>query len=519
MRIFTTYFESNSLEFLVPSILLLFLCIVSLIEEKEKLSVLFLVLSSFLLFCFAASLDPFLNLWDERFHALVAKNYLKHPFIPTLYDNPIVSMPYDKWDRYHLWFHKQPLFLWQIACSFKLFGVSEFSLRIPSIVMGTILTYVTYKSGRLLVNYKTGILAGILFLTSNYLLELVSGRKGLDHNDFSFLFYISLSIWSLIEYQHSKNKRWIYLIGLFSGLAILCKWLVGLLVYFGWFILKLVRKQFSIQKYLDMIFALVITIIIAAPWQIYEFVKYPKEALKEYQFYAEHFNVPLDGHSGTWLYHFECIPEIYGIIGAILLFPSLILLKRRLKINELFWFIISNILVVYFFFTLAQTKMPSFTIVLFMLIAIALASLYESVIVIMEKVIKNKTIKKSAVLIFISCITYFNLNIEKIQAKHTSWKSPYPDRKKLIHNTKIFKALDLPTNTVIFNVKGRHYIECMFYTDIPSYNFIPSIEQYNDLKEKRMQIAIFTPKKGLLPDYLNEDENIIFINEKLQGYE
>jgi hypothetical protein len=57
--------------------------------------------------------------------------------------------------------------------------------------------------------------------------ELIAGRQALDHNDFSFLTYISLSVWSFIEYQHSGKKIWIFLIGLFSGMAILCKWLVG----------------------------------------------------------------------------------------------------------------------------------------------------------------------------------------------------------------------------------------------------------------------------------------------------
>jgi len=34
---------------------------------------------------FAAMLDPFLNTWDEQFHALVAKNMMANPFKPMLY--------------------------------------------------------------------------------------------------------------------------------------------------------------------------------------------------------------------------------------------------------------------------------------------------------------------------------------------------------------------------------------------------------------------------------------------------
>lgn len=163
--------------------------------------------------------------------------------MPTLYDDPIVNMPYDRWDKFHIWLHKQPLFLWQIALSFKLFGISEFSLRLPSVIFGCILVFASYRVGKILVNERTGFLMSILIISSLYNIELIAGQRMLDHNDVSFMVYVSLSIWSLVEYYISKNKIWIYAIGLFSGCAILCKWLVGLLVYFGWIVLKLMGKN------------------------------------------------------------------------------------------------------------------------------------------------------------------------------------------------------------------------------------------------------------------------------------
>jgi 4-amino-4-deoxy-L-arabinose transferase len=475
-----------------------------------------LVLAAIFLFSFAATLDPFLNLWDERFHALVAKNLMNHPFLPTLYDNPIVLMEYNIWDRYHIWFHKQPLFLWQISLSFKLFGVSEFSLRIPNIIMGVILTYITYRTGKVLTNYKVGIVAGLLLCTSNYLLELVSGYQGLDHNDFSFLFYVSLSIWAFVEYSHSENRKWLFLIGLFSGFAILCKWLVGLLVYFGWGVIKLRSKKFHIKEYFDLILALIVTIVVAAPWQLYEFIAYPVEAAKEYAFYGAHFREALEGHTGTWLYHFEQIPKIYSVVGAFVLLPSFFLLKRNLKEPKLYLYITSNILVVYVFFSFAQTKMPSFTVIVFMLVIIAIASF---LVYIFDKLFHSAIVlKKISFAISIIVLILLNINIESLQANHTLWKKKYPNREALIQNRKIFKDLKLPKNTAIFNVKGRHYIECMFYTDLPSYNFIPSELQYADLKRKDYKMAIFKSKKLDIPDYLKNDKDVILLDNEILGY-
>lgn len=81
------------------------------VSKKEKNSLFFLVCSALSLFLFASIYYPYLNVWDERFHALVAKNLTKHWLMPTLYDDPIVNMAYDNWDRYHIWLCKPPLFL------------------------------------------------------------------------------------------------------------------------------------------------------------------------------------------------------------------------------------------------------------------------------------------------------------------------------------------------------------------------------------------------------------------------
>ncbi len=36
--------------------------------------------------------------WDERYHALVAKNMIEQPFKPMLYKNPVLPYDYKDWD-------------------------------------------------------------------------------------------------------------------------------------------------------------------------------------------------------------------------------------------------------------------------------------------------------------------------------------------------------------------------------------------------------------------------------------
>ncbi len=191
MSFFNSYFTDTQIYLLLFAGLFLLLAFIMHVKEKNILSVVFLGLTAICIFSFSALLDPFLNLWDERFHALVAKNMMNHPLMPTLYDDPVVDMAYDRWDRYYIWLHKQPLFLWQIMLSFKIFGLSEFSLRIPNIVMGTALVIATYRSGKLIVDRNVGFISSLLTISTVYIMELAAGRQELEHNDFSFLVYLT----------------------------------------------------------------------------------------------------------------------------------------------------------------------------------------------------------------------------------------------------------------------------------------------------------------------------------------
>jgi 4-amino-4-deoxy-L-arabinose transferase-like glycosyltransferase len=519
MHLFKSYFTNTQIILLVFALFTLLYSLVFHVKGKWKLSLIFLLFTALFVFCFSALLDPFLNLWDERFHALVAKNLMNHPLMPTLYDDPVVKMAYDRWDRYHIWLHKQPLFLWQIALSFKLFGISEFTLRLPNILLGVILVLISYRSGTLLFNRRVGYLTGIFIISTIYILELIGGRQGQDHNDFAFLVYISLSIWSFIEYYYSKKKIWILLIGIFSGMAILCKWLVGLLIYFGWFILKLQQKKYKLSDNNDLLLAFAFTLLIALPWQIFTFICYPTEAVLAYKFNIIHFSTALEGHDGTLWYHFEIFNTIYGAIASFLIVPAFYIMYRKSRDKQLFYTLLSMVLIVYILFSFASTKVSAFTIVVSMIIFIAYASLFNTMFTYIEQLNFKKVFLNYMFIFSIIIIILLRLDIEFLQERHTLWKGDNSYTRMLSNNREVFKSLKLPSNTVLFNVKGRHYIEAMFYTGFPSYNFIPSKEQYDDLKLKKRTIAIFKLIRSELPDYLKNDSTLIILNTELQGYE
>ena len=326
---------------------LFFLGSVFLFFSGKQRAALFLLLGGALfLFIFSALLDPFLHLWDERFHALVAKNMIHHPLIPTLYDDPVVPMDYDRWDRIHIWLHKQPLFLWPISLSLVLFGPNEFALRLPSILMGVGIVYFVFRTASNLVNTETGYFSALISACSFYLFDMIGGRIMLDHNDIAFLFYISGSLWTLSEYLITRNRWWILFTGLFSGGAILCKWLTGLLVYLIWGSYLLIARK-SIKEFFPLIGALLITAVMVLPWQIYIFTAFPHEASHEMAYASKHFTTVIEGHGGDFWVYFREFPAMFGVLTPWMLIPGLLILWLWMKEKALFWawFIITPLFV------------------------------------------------------------------------------------------------------------------------------------------------------------------------------
>ncbi|MGD0710464.1 MAG: glycosyltransferase family 39 protein [Bacteroidales bacterium] len=518
---FKTYFDNQQLYLLSVGALLVISSIVFQLRNQYKQALIILFIGTIGIYLFSALLDPFLNLWDERFHALVAKNLLSHPLRPTLYDDPVVNMAYNHWDNAIIWLHKQPLFLWQIALSFKLFGVSEFTLRLPSAILSSFLILFSYRTGKLLISKRVGFYTAFLFSTSFYMIELISGRQDVDHNDIAFLFYVSASIWAWSEYIVSGKKYWIILIGVFSGGAVICKWLTGLLVYSGWLIYSVLSNKTEIKRYKDIIFSFIIALIIILPWQIFTFIKYPADALYEFNYNSMHFTRVMEGHAGSVWFHFNNIGTMYGKLVLYLLLPGLILLYLKIKNKFIAVSFVSFPIIIYLFYTLAKTKMQSYPIVVAMPVFMSLACIIDFVFSKIELIRIPKIIISVVLFLIIVFTGFMNLDINKIQEKHTLWKTDNQYTRMLAHNKEIFLTLNdsLPGNSVIFNVKGRHYVEAMFYTGFPAYNFIPTEAQYKDVRSKGKTIVIFETSDSQMPDYITNNKNSIILQQQLQGFE
>jgi len=438
---------------------------------------------------------------------------INNPFKPILIQDPILPYNYKNWTGNHIWLHKQPLFLWQIALSFKLFGISLVSLRLPSIIMTTLMVFPVYRIGKIISGKQSGIFAAVLLTGSNFIYHLSSGRIATDHNDVAFLFYVSLSIWAWFEKENSEKKYWIILIGLFSGAAILNKWLVGLLVYSAWGLSILLFKENrkNLKLYGELLLSLVVTTVVALPWQLYILYRFPKESLHEFQLNTLHFTETIEGHSGGFMYHFNNIEKLYGTDFQYVIIISLIIfLVSRIKAKFKF-VMIAWIFIVYIFYSLAATKLSGFTIIVAPLIYIMVAQSLSQIILWMGKIHISPRFKKIAIQSLGMALVYFMffhfLNHDDLSLKNNDQLRK--DYQFEFNSTLVYKEVINKfegQEIMVFNMPIFDKFKIIFMSDKRADIQLPSKKNIEVLKSKNIKIVVFDNDN--LPDYVLGDSSI-----------
>ncbi len=517
-----TSFNNTQLTVLLASLLFVVLSIIAQVNGRFRLSLILLIIGGFGINCFMALLDPFLNDWDERFHALVAKNVMENPLRPILFTEHPLPYDYKNWTDNEIWMHKQPLFLWQIAFCFKLFGVNEFVLRMPNIIMGTILIPVLYRMGKILFNQEAGYISALLFAMSIYHLEMIAGIEGTEHNTFAFIFYVTLCLWSWLEYTFSGKKFWLLAMGIFAGFAVLNKWLTGLWVFGGWglFILFDSERRYQLKSYIELAVSLIIAVLVFIPWQFYTRIKYPVESKYEIDYNSRHIFEVLEGHGGSSWFYFQKLPLQYGEyfvwIIPIAFIAFIIFSKNRLVASS----ILINVGVVFFFFSvIVQTKLNQYTIMVFSVVFLALGIFFQHFLS-FTKIILPKY-SQILIALLLMGISFLAFNLNKIERNHTAEKSNYYGipkyRENKIFNTELYKKIpDIlgGEKYVIFNCKPFENVDLSFYTGYRGYPYFPDSITIANLKLTGNRVAVFN--KDYLPDYILNDTEIFIIQSAWQ---
>lgn len=216
---------------------------------------------------------------------------------------------------------KPPLFFWMQAGFMNIFGVNEFSARLPNALFGIITLLSLYYIGKRERNEQFGVIWVLLYFAS--LLPHLYFKSGII--DPVFNYFIFTGVYFLYRTMHesvNKFRHAVYAGGLI-GLAVLTKGPVGLLIPILSFISIISIYRFKLWPRLKdvLVFAFMIIIVSSAwygleiikngPWFLVEFVKYQIDL----------FSRPVADHQQPFYYHFVvvligCFPMSVYALGS-----------------------------------------------------------------------------------------------------------------------------------------------------------------------------------------------------------
>ena len=485
---------------------------------KRHTGIILVLCLGFILRIGSILVDPFLHSWDERFHALVARNMMDDPWVPML--KKMIYADYNpyEWCCNHIWLHKPPLFMWQMALSMKIFGVSEWAMRLPSALMGTVMILMLYRIAILVTGKKRiALWAALLLALSNFHLYMIAGIRGMDHNDVAHGFYILAGFWAYAEYQRQHKWYWAVLAGIFAGAAILVKWLTGLLVFLGWGIqiaVSFIRKEQKRPPPFHFLLALIVCCIIFLPWQWYILTAFPDLARYEYEFNRRHITEVLENNGGEIWYYVEAFPFLLGSGMVLLLIPGIwVLYKDKTADRTLLNFFLIAIGFVFAFFSfVVQTKVMTYLFIIVPPALIFMASGYD--------LIRQKIPVRWGRYALAVTVVLLTLNPFRI-AGYVSDENVL--RRQRIANAGIYRNLSatLPPDTrIVMNVNSYEDVDVMFYNNhITAYHWHLDTATLDRLAEQKIRIAVFENHGNYrLPDYVFNYPYLYIIKKQLYSY-
>lgn len=450
------------------------------------------------------SMDFFLHAWDERFHALVAKNLIQNPFKPTLYEHPIFSYDYTNWIGSHIWLTKPPVPLWFMASSIYLFGNNEIAVRIPSIIVSVAAVFLTYSIAKSLFNNKVALLAAFLHSIHGMLIELSGGRVSSDHVETFFVFFIELAVWFAVVFGITKKREYLFIIGcgLATGLAVLSKFLAAFIVLPIWLSIMLFYKKAPIKQIsLKFILLLFISVLLPACWFLYVFLSFPIEAGEMISSFMNPLNTVVENHAKPLFYYITNIRIIYS---ELIYLPLIWIIYQSVKQwkSEPYFPIVIWIFIPFIVFSFAETKRFTYLAIAAPALFIATSTFFYWVLG-LTKQFKHKWILY--VILFLIVALPIRYSIERVKPFEAQDRNP--------QWAKELRQLDKEniSNGILFNYDRP--IEAMFYTRLTAYPYLPVKETLNDLIERGFTIII--DDNDDIPQEISEMGNVVII--KLQS--
>lgn len=484
---------------------------------KEKLLIFILVLG-FLLRIILLGKLPHLYI-DELWYGTLSLDIKEYGLINYLFDIPFLMTSY-----------VGPYLNFLLLFSLEILGKNILSLRLPTVIVGILTIFLTYKLMKKIYSKRAAVL--VSFILAVLPIHVYFSRVGLELIWVPFL--AILSLYFINEYEVKKDKRYLYLFAFVCGIGITFKlnflfFLMGLIL--GWCILKYPNlKNLTIRDYIFLFFLFLIGTYPLIKLNLYNqtqsspFANFPITVGGD-----NLLNVPQNIAGGvqnfTYLYDLWYIP-LFCSFGCILLY---ILLDKSNKISydKLF-----QILFVSIFIFASTITLNKFTFSDFIILSPFLSIIIGRSLDIFFSFIKNKKKIFLSLFLIIVFVIFSYTNHYSFFYKWTSKSEDYPHLRiytscaeggkelaEAISESNVSNVIIGEEDRVGIVLKWQKYKSEFFNIShledtevklknslyiISSADCFPYYKRYEEYSQKFMEI---TKERGLTPEVWKELKN------------
>ncbi len=229
---------------------------------------------------------------------------------------------------FHPFWEKPPLFIWLQVLSMKIFGINEFAARFPNAFCGIVTSLTIFNIGKKLRDERFGLIWVLVYLCS--ILPFFYFKSGIIDPWFNLFIFLGIycSFRYILSNQPGKRNKYIALSALFTGLGILAKGPVALLIYGLTFCIYGIIKMFKLKiKLSHFVLFTVILILVGGFWFILQLINGNNKLIYDFIIYQLRlFQTKDAGHGGFFLYHFVVL-----FIGV---FPASVFMLLSFRIEK-----------------------------------------------------------------------------------------------------------------------------------------------------------------------------------------
>ncbi len=331
-------------------------------------------------------LDP-----DEPRYATTSKNMIESGeyILPIFNNHPRINKP--------------PLTYWLVAYSYKIFGINEFSARVPHAVLSILLVLFVFFLGKSYMSKELAFLSSIIILSSPFYFFFAR----LCNTDMILTFFFSISLLSFYKFYLSNDKKFLFLFFTSYLLANLTKGPVAYLIPLILIIFMITEKNINFFRSLKFVFILLLFSVIPLLWLLFVGIKIGNIFSLKSLIFNETIGRMFKGyaHKEPFYFYLEYFPLLYfpwSFIFILKIYKLKDFWKERFLKFQIIWFF-----VIFLFFSISESKLISYILPLSVPFGIIVSRMLDEVNI-------NFNLKKGVYFIFfiLVCIEIF-LVIEK----------------------------------------------------------------------------------------------------------